>query len=90
MRQAITTKYLAPTNHKGARIKAECAGGKIVMPWDHAHNPERNHHTAAKWLLRKMQWHEKNAVIGGAMPNGGYCFVLVDKDTVEREGNEDL
>lgn len=32
-RQAITTKYLGPTDTKGARIKASCEAGSIIVSW---------------------------------------------------------
>ena len=31
--QAITTKYLCPTNFKGARVKASCERGSITLSW---------------------------------------------------------
>ena len=33
--QAIQTKYIGPTNTKGARIKAFCAAGSITIPYNY-------------------------------------------------------
>lgn len=34
--QAITVKYLAPTNRRGARVKASADTGRtITIPWDY-------------------------------------------------------
>lgn len=72
--QAITTKYLAPTNFKGARVKAECAAGAIVVNWDHDLNPEQMHERAAMALVKKVGW--QNIIEGGHMKDGRYCWIL--------------
>jgi len=54
--QAITTKYLSPTNHRGARISARCAAGSCALPWDYALNPQENHRAAAMALARRFKW----------------------------------
>jgi hypothetical protein len=36
MRQAITTKFIGPTNHRGSRISVRCQAKRIVVGWDHA------------------------------------------------------
>lgn len=73
--QAITTRYLGPTNHRGARVKATCQAGSITIPWDHAWNADKNHAMACAALQAKLGWREKR--IGGALPDGrGYAFVV--------------
>jgi hypothetical protein len=74
MYQAIETKYLAPTNHRGARIAAVTGGDRrVVIPYDHALNVEQNHAAAAFWAATSMGW-------GGSWSGGstrdGFCFVL--------------
>jgi hypothetical protein len=76
-RQAITTKYLPPTNFKGSRIKASCAAGSITLQLDHALNTEDNHAKAAKALANKFKW-TGNWFMGGMPDDSGYCFVCVD------------
>jgi hypothetical protein len=87
--QAITTKYINPTNTKGARIKATCDAGSITIPFDHANSEEQTHAKAAMALVRKLGWEN----YGGAADRGngvwmcgslpgqtGYCFVLAHVD----------
>lgn len=78
MRQAIQTKFLGPTNHRGMRIKARCFGGTLVIPWDDALDTANNHARAAKALSDKLGWSEFNDLIGGTTKEG-YVFVLVPK-----------
>lgn len=77
-RQAITTKYLGPTNSRGSRVKASAQAGSITVEWDDALNPPDNHAAAALAFAQKYDW-DKHAkrMIGGALPDGsGYAFVL--------------
>ena len=53
MAQAIQTKYIAPTDHKGARVKAFCAAGSVTVGFDYAGN---ENHAAALALLDKLGW----------------------------------
>lgn len=84
MRQAIVTKYLGPTNHRGSRIKATCEAGSITVPYDHALSGEGNHCAAAHALIRQLGWGDGVAPltgtpshVGGGLPGGGYCFVML-------------
>ena len=53
---AILTKFIGPTNYRGARVKAFTSSGhRIIVPWDHAHNVEENHNAAAIALYRKIK-----------------------------------
>ena len=74
MRQAITTKYLGPTNHKGARVRARnAAGHTVTLGWDHGLESKQNHIEAAKALAMKLGW-ESDRWYGGSM-GVGYVFV---------------
>ena len=64
-RQAITTKFLAPTNCRGARVKATCEGGSITLDWDYALNTDQNHVVACEALQAKMGW-QGSLVVGWA------------------------
>lgn len=81
--QAIQTKYLSPTNHRGSRIKAWCAARRLVVPWDHALDPEANHQAAALKLQVLMGWAEKNYLVGGVIPNGDYAWVQLARGGTE-------
>ena len=52
--QAIITKYIAPTNCRGSRVKAECERGQITIGWDHALDSAENHVAACKALRLKF------------------------------------
>lgn len=74
MRQAIVTKYLGPTNHRGSRVKATAQAGSITVSWDHALSVEDNHKAAARALVTRWGW--DGDWHGGATPDGGgYVFV---------------
>ena len=78
--QAITTKYIGPSNTKGARIKATCDAGSITVSYPHELSGQDVHAFAAMALVRKLGWDEANGYkgqwFGGALPSqAGYVFV---------------
>lgn len=78
MRQAITTKYIGPTNTRGSRVKATSASGDtLTLAWDDAVGGDANHRYAAGELATKLQW--AGTWHCGAT-EAGYCFVCVDGD----------
>ena len=73
--KAIQTKYLGPTNYKGARIKASDEdGNSITIPYPYELSGETVHRKGAEALKDKMDW--KGELIGGSLKNG-YVFVFV-------------
>jgi hypothetical protein len=77
--QAITTKFIGPTNYRGSRIKAKAAAGSLTVSYSHALNAEQNHAAAAKALSDKLGWSEYGTWHQGGLPdNRGYCFVCAD------------
>lgn len=52
--QAITTKFLGPTNTRGSRIKATCWLTSVTVSWDHSLNVEDNHRNAINELIIKL------------------------------------
>lgn len=75
--QAITTRYIGPTNTRGSRVKATAAAGSVTLHWDCALNSENNHARAAKALADKFKW--RGTWYGGGMPNDcRYAFVSCD------------
>lgn len=80
---AITTKFLAPTNTKGSRIKATCSRESITVSFDHALNSYENHQAAVDALIAKL-----NDGVGGyqfkavgplaVMPNGFNMVQVVE------------
>ncbi len=86
-RQAIATKWIGPTNHRGSRVKAyaEC-GLSVTIPWDDALDVAQNHHAAARAFVEAQD--QRSAAMGwglsgwhGAYVSGstaeGYVFVRV-------------
>ena len=72
----ITTKFIPPTNSRGARVKATCQCGSITVPWVYSLDCDRNHINAMKALIEKtgIQWGDKWTI--GAN-NVGYVFVPI-------------
>lgn len=75
MRQAIITRYLGPTNYRGARVKASCEAGSITVAWNYDFVTSENHRAAAKALIEKLGWVGHWA--GGGLEDG-YVFVDVE------------
>jgi hypothetical protein len=75
-RQAIVPRYIAPTNHRGARVKATCNAGSVTIPYPYELSGAEPHAVAVRALLEKLQW--SGAWVAGGMPNGaGYVFVCI-------------
>ena len=82
--QAITTKYLAPTNSRGARVKATSASGDIITSWDYSVSPCDNHHAAACMLAGQNDWTDDTGKVKahafGALPDGqGYVLAFLTR-----------
>ncbi len=79
--KAIQTKYLSATNSRGSRIKAWAEGGNsITIGYPHELSGEAVHKKAALALQEKLNW--PGQLVGGGLPNGDYCFVMLTKDEV--------
>lgn len=59
--QAITVKYLGPTNFRGARLKAACNRGSTTIPYPHEKHGDAAYWVAAENLIKKFikEDHEK-------------------------------
>lgn len=78
--QAITTKFIGPTNFRGSRIKAKCQAASITVSWDDALGTDDNHDKAAQALASKLGWtgYAYGTLVGGGLPDGtGNCYVFV-------------
>ena len=54
-RQAIVTRYVCPTNTRGARIRATCDRGSVSIPYpDEANQGADAHAVAVRSLLAKF------------------------------------
>ena len=76
--QAIQTRYLGPTNSRGARIKAWAAAGSLTIPYPYELSGQACHRAAAEALREKLGWDEcaYNELLGGQLANGDYAFVF--------------
>ena len=80
--QAITTKYLAPTDFRGARVKATSASGDVITGWDYSVSPCDNHYAAARTLALGWDWTDDAGKVRphafGALPDGqGYVLAFL-------------
>jgi hypothetical protein len=72
--KAIVTKYLGPTDFKGARISAsDDDGNRVIISYDHALSGEGPHRKAAEALCAKMKW---TGMLFSGWTKGGYVFVF--------------
>lgn len=75
---AIFTRYLGPTNTRGSRIKATARGLSVTIPLDHALDLTERHEKAARALLGKLGWYDRDTALAGETPDGrGYVFVAI-------------
>jgi len=82
--QSIQTKFIGPTNSRGARIKAYTAswgdmrGLSITVPFSYELREEERHWEAVKALISKhdLKWGREFA-IGASVDGRGYVFVPV-------------
>ena len=87
MRQAITTKYLGPSNVRGSRVKATAAGGSVILDWNDAGNPNENYKAAALALASKLDW--QGTWVAGGHHDGTVIWVdasdMYDSFVTERK-----
>jgi hypothetical protein len=74
--QAITTKFLAPTNNRGSRIKATAEAGSLTVSWDYGLDASANHEIVAQALADRYGW--TGELVGGATRTG-YVFVFTGR-----------
>jgi hypothetical protein len=77
--KAIQTKFMGPTDFKGARVKAWIEGIPLVMPWNHGLEAVDNHGAAARALAVSLKW--SGRLVGGSLPDPdgeSMAWVFVD------------
>jgi hypothetical protein len=78
--QAIATRWLGPTNCKGARIKAIAGAGSITRSYDHT-GADKERAEVAKELADKYGW--AGAWFEGGMPGStDTVYVQVSRYTI--------
>lgn len=73
--QAITTRYIPPTNHKGPRFKATSNAGSITIEQSEDKNEAENHELVCIALLKKLDWGWTGAWVGGGNRSGSFYWV---------------
>jgi hypothetical protein len=73
--QAITVKYLSPTNNNGSRYKAFCAAGSITVHRDYGLSDSQQIAVVAGELIKKLGWDSYGKWVGGTAKNGDVVFV---------------
>ena len=66
--QPITTKFL-PANVRGARIKATCDDGTVIIAYPHELTGIECHRKAAQALADKLGWTNDSALVGISLPS---------------------
>ena len=87
--QAIITRYLSPTNFRGARVKASCARGSITISYPYDLSGDAVHVLAVDALVKKFVGEDaekystladKNpwsrARVVGQLPGGEFAHVF--------------
>ena len=82
--QAIETKYLCPTNHRGGRIVAKCYSKRKTFGYSKLLEMIRNrrhvdgvHQLAAILLAEELDWLDGYHLVSGTIKNGNQVHVLV-------------
>ena len=91
--QAIISKYISPTNYRGARVKASCERGSITLSWPDELSGETVHVWAKEQLIARFvkedaerYGSEANPWAGetvcGQIPSGEYVHVFTGKGSL--------
>jgi len=73
----IITRYVGPSNVRGARIIADAGDGRrVTVSYDHLLSTDDAHAAAAIALCAKMGW-DGELIAGGL--SRGHAFIFVDK-----------
>lgn len=82
----VITKYLGPSNYRGARVRAKFAvgGGAATVYWNYQKSGYENHKAALLALLRRNDINPAGlGAVCGDWP-GGYVWIVGSQYTVER------
>lgn len=80
-KKTIQTRYLGPTNSRGARVKAfDLFGNKTIVPWDYELDIVSCHFNAAAALAAKMGWEYSRMEVGYI--KDGCVFLLIKEGSL--------
>lgn len=78
--QTITTKYLSPTTHRGARIKAATSSGiSKTISYPYELSGVECHIKALRELNKQLDW---SGDMTYSSTDTGYIFSFVDNDAI--------
>lgn len=78
--QTITTKYLSPTTHRGARIKATTSSGiSKTISYPYELSAVECHIKALRELNKQLKW---DGDMTYSSTDTGYIFSFVDNDAI--------
>ena len=70
----IKTKFIGPTNTRGARIKATCQAGSATISYPYSESISDSHWLAAQELITKLSLNWGSEFTVGS-DNDGYYFI---------------
>lgn len=79
----IRTRYIGPTDTKGARIRATDGVRQVTIPYPYELDTEDAHAEAAAKLLDILHEHEEERVeyaVARSTKDDGYCFYRIERD----------
>ncbi len=78
--EAIKTRFLGPTDTKGARIKASWSKGSLTIPYPYEMDSHDGHQQAARLLFSRdfsRDFGENIIFSTGHLPDGTYVHVMI-------------
>lgn len=77
--EAIKTRFLGPTNTKGARIKASWSKGSLTIPYPYEMGRQERHELAARMLFDRDFSKDFGHVVfaTGHLPDGTCVHVMI-------------
>ena len=76
LREAIFTKILPATNHKGTRVKAKCALGEVTLGFSYTGSAKSEQLRAVNALMRKLNLAHNPYTIHSAETREGYVHII--------------
>jgi hypothetical protein len=78
--KAIQTKFIGPSETRGARVKAWFKGNAATVSWDYGSEIVDNHAAAVLELVASLKW--SGRLVGGTLPDESMAWVFVDGSVV--------
>lgn len=81
----LTTRYVNPTNHRGAGILVRCGTSKMFVPYPYELNTHQSHAYAALQFVQKMGW--SGDLVMSALNNStiNYVFTFISKEFISHK-----